>query len=107
MSSKKVLDREQWLEAIICRHQGAPFWQVRCKTKNAEGSGQPLIADAKWREEEMIEGKGWLWKVGTLQMVGVNYLSAGTQRGEDGVRGPEEFPHRKEIWELKNGKIAA
>lgn len=44
----------------------------------------------------------WLWKLGTLGRVGVNEVSAGTQRLKDGVGWPKEFLHRKEIWEAKN-----
>jgi len=44
----------------------------------------------------------WLWKLRTLGKVGVNDVSAGTQRGKDGVGWPEGLPCGKEMWEDKN-----
>lgn len=60
------------------------------------------MVDARGRGEEMLEEKGVAVEARNPGKVAVNDASAGTQRGNDWVGWPEEFPHGKEIWEDKN-----
>lgn len=65
--------------------------------------GQPLVADARGRGEETLEGKGVVVEGSkvTLGKIGVNVMSTGNQIGKDGAGWSEDFPCGK-IWEDKN-----